>query len=611
MNRRAISGLIFVVAAFLSAFRSASAVVAEQSLPMLDLGSVGKNQAAKPFDFKSRFAQTGNNFTILQLEPLKPVPIGDHPVVIAHLIAAGTGKPIPNQLIRIFAYKDHYAQAVTDNTGTAQITLRWNVQVGTYNLMAVFINGKQSVWETSYAFATLTIVPAQVVIKTVPPLAGIRFSFNNETYVSDADGLVKIQVNHIGTYPLEVLTVAPDSGSTARIEFSRWNDEVYDAHRDVRVPLHRTLEAGFLISYPVNFKFIEPSGKTVDPTRISALTLTAAGTTYTFTDANLHWLPAIRLARRLGSSLEVLDVNYAIRTVTIDGSNIVNDGQQRFTLRKPNEVWNIQVLMYSARFLGLDAIFHTPIGSGVHLEYPDGTTQVFKFDAKHQVQVSSLARGLYHAKVVGGSGSAPLTPMFLSRDQDVELLVISRLDLLILLGIPGSIALILLYIGRLHFLLFSAEGLVWRIFRRKKRGDIEPKIKAAQPDQVVVVPPADHEVSQPSDVDMRKADAPPQVNEAPNSMMAAESVSSDDVVSEPYPAVSNSNLSEPDSVPADFAQVTSSPESEPGSPDEATSVVVPEVTPSPKADQSNAHSTGKRSRRRAKLRGNDDRKQQR
>jgi hypothetical protein len=238
----------------------------------------------------------------------------------------------------------------------------------------------------------------------------------------------------------------------------------------VRIPSNSSIEAGFLISYPVSYQFVEPTGKLVDPNRISAMTITGEGTTYEFNDAGSHWLPAYRLERRIGRNLELLNVNYAFQKVTIDGANVINQGQQRFQVSSPNDVWQVQLLLYSAHFSALDAIFQTPIkSSGVQLEYPNGLKKEIRFSQNSELDVSSLARGLYNAKITGATGSSPLTPLFLSQDQNVELLVISNRDKLIIFGIPVFIALILLLVGRTHLL-----SVLWWPFLQIFRKGMKP-----------------------------------------------------------------------------------------------------------------------------------------
>jgi hypothetical protein len=139
---------------------------------------------------------------------------------------------------------------------------------------------------------------------------------------------------------------------------------------------------------------------------------------------------------------------YYFKDIQIDGANVINKSQQSFHLR-PNDVWSINVLLYSIRFSSRDAMFRFAIGSGIELTYPDGHIDTFFFDSsKSEIEIPSLARGSYSATVISNGGSAPSTPIHLSRDQDVELLVLSFLDMAIIFGAPLLLALTLFFIGR-------------------------------------------------------------------------------------------------------------------------------------------------------------------
>jgi hypothetical protein len=56
------------------------------------------------------------------------------------------------------------------------------------------------------------------------------------------------------------------------------------------------------------------------------------------------------------------------------------------------------------------------------------------------------------ARITGAGGSAPPTPVQLSRDQTIELLMLSYLDIALIIGIPFLIALTFFFIGRPHWL---------------------------------------------------------------------------------------------------------------------------------------------------------------
>jgi hypothetical protein len=131
---------------------------------------------------------------------------------------------------------------------------------------------------------------------------------------------------------------------------------------------------------------------------------------------------------------------------------VINRSEQRFHIR-PDDTWPIQVLLYSVRFTARDAMFHFPIGKGIELTYPDGHKENFIFDSDNkQIVIPSLARGSYSARIIGVGGSSPPTPIYLSRDQDTELLMLSYLDIALIIGVPLAIALAFFFLGRPYWL---------------------------------------------------------------------------------------------------------------------------------------------------------------
>src|SRR5678815_4040476 len=120
-----------------------------------------------------------------------------------------------------------------------------------------------------------------------------------------------------------------------------------------------------------------------------------------------------RLTRRIGERLQSQEILYYFRDVTIDGANVINRSEQRFHIN-PNDTWPIQVLLYSVRVTARDAMFHFTIGKGVELTYPDGHMKKLLFDSNNaQVEIPSLSRGSYRAKIISVARSAPPTPISL------------------------------------------------------------------------------------------------------------------------------------------------------------------------------------------------------
>ncbi len=405
------------------------------------------------------YAQGPNHSTVqgrkpanLLIEPLKPFTLGDHPVINVQLTAE-FGAPIPNQPIIIMVEGVRKAEGRTDSRGVASIPLKYKFPAGTYHVKAIY-PGIFSIgvnWAT--AEADIVIEPAKVAIYTVPPIPGVKFKLNQQIYTSDENGIVELSVDTSGIYSLEVLPVDEDNvSSNTQLQFARWNDNVFTADRKVYFPRARRLEAGFNVNYQMDQIFYDTTGKPVDPARVSSMVIRGIGNTYTFDSAGPVWLPSNRLTRRIGERLESQEILYYFRDVTIDGANVINRSEQRFHIR-PNDTWPIQVLLYSVRFTARDAMFHFPIGKGIELTYPDGRTEKFLFNSDNaQLMIPALARGSYNAKITGAGGSAPPTPIHLSRDQDVELLMLSYLDIALIIGIPLSIALAFFFIGRPYWM---------------------------------------------------------------------------------------------------------------------------------------------------------------
>ena len=384
----------------------------------------------------------------LTIEELKPFTLGDHPTIYVHL-KDELGKPIANQSILIFVDGARKASGQTDSRGIASIALKYKFTAGAYHIQAYYAGGSDLNLPFVSVEAEMVIQSAEVEIRTVPPMAGVKFNFNDQIYTSDENGFVNIQIDESGYYDLEVLEfdntlLSPD----VKMEFERWNDNVFTPDRQVYFPRNRPLEVGFVFKYLVDQVFFDSNGALVDPARISGMSIRGVGSFYNFDKAGPIWLPANRLIRRTGERLHNLEILYYIRDIEIDGANVINQSQQRFQIR-PNDVWPIQVLLYSAHFSGRDAMFNFPVGRGIALTYPDGHTEEFLFDSPNaEIEIPSLARGSYSAIIIGGWGSALATPIHLSKDLAIDIPLISYLDMAVIIGVPLLFALILLFIGR-------------------------------------------------------------------------------------------------------------------------------------------------------------------
>lgn len=284
-----------------------------------------------------------------------------------------------------------------------------------------------------------------LTIQTVPALSGAQFVLDGSIFTADENGLAAILAGP-GRHVLEALPVGEQPG--LRAEFDRWGDDFFSPRRPVDVGSSgEALEVGYDVRHQVTFRFVGLQDEKVSPKRVTSITLrNSLGGLEEFKDPGPHWLQAARIIRR-STGLESKQVQWSVEEAIVDGSNVVNRTEQRFTLEK-EERWPIRLLLYSVRFISKDAILGSPVGSHVVLEYPDGSVRRVPLNEEGTVEVESLARGHYEAHV-DASGISPATPISVSKArQEAELKVITYLDLGLFAFVIVGLAVGLAFIGR-------------------------------------------------------------------------------------------------------------------------------------------------------------------
>jgi len=390
----------------------------------------------------TRAAQPLPANTVLTILPVQPLALGRSELVVAGL-ATTSGQPVAYRRVQFYLDGAYEQLSWTNGAGRATLRLREDLIAGAHQIEAVFEG--TPLYGPSRAAAQFMVELSEIRVQTIPKLVGLRFALDGRIFATDQDGVAQIPVERPGSYRLEVLPW--DDRSRMQVEFSRWKDEVFTPYRDVRIPGALSFTAGFNVGYQVSFSFVDLAGQPIDPARIDGVTLKSShGTVVTVSDMRPLWLQSRRVVRRL-QRLEDSPIQYYIERVMVGDANLVNQGQQRFRVG-PGDVWQIQLLMYSARFTARDALFRFPIGDGINLEYPDGRVEFLPFVANGELTVRSLVRGLYRVRVAGASGMAPISPIALSRDQDVQLLVVSYLDMAVVIVVAVGLALGFLFFGR-------------------------------------------------------------------------------------------------------------------------------------------------------------------
>jgi hypothetical protein len=252
-----------------------------------------------------------------------------------------------------------------------------------------------------------------VVVQTVPPVAGMRFSYGGRTLQADQRGRVTVDLPSSRLESsLKVLQTPVSRGVRAGID--RW------------YPKRNIVTIAFF--HHVSLRYIDLQGNAVKAAAVeSALVRGAHGGEYTFRGAEPRWLQVSRVVPKLGGRLQSKSLQYSVQRVLVKGSEVVNAGQQQFRPSKTPEV-PVQLLLYSARFQTKDAFFGFPIGSAVRLKFPNGRVERHELDENGRLLLPSLPRSDYEV-TVDGPGFSFSRPVRLSRNQEVELEVLSYLDI--------------------------------------------------------------------------------------------------------------------------------------------------------------------------------------
>jgi hypothetical protein len=268
-------------------------------------------------------------------------------------------------------------------------------------------------------------------VQTVPVLEGVGFVVGGRTFTTDARG--------------RALVLGPAPGLAERIEIPDMEIEP-----GVRARFSRRKEGKYLFDllYRVRMSFRDLAGRPIDASRVTSITLKGShGVRKTLKPGRAQWLQGARVVPFSGGYRRKR-LTWVVEKAIVDGTNVVNRGQQSFLPAGTRNV-RVELLFYPAHVSARDALFKFPLGSHVRIEYPNGRVERHALDQDAEVTLPSLARGEYRVSVEA-PGISFERPLSLSREQTVELEVLSYLDLGLSFGVLISVALGLLLVGRPH-----------------------------------------------------------------------------------------------------------------------------------------------------------------
>jgi hypothetical protein len=273
--------------------------------------------------------------------------------------------------------------------------------------------------------------PVPPTIQTVPAAPGMRFALDGHRFEADRAGRATppAAFRRAGA-SLRALDTEVAPGVRAR--FDRW----YSGRRIAALNLY----------HRVGISFVDLDANVVAPSAVTSVTLQGSdGSRHVLAGDRRVWLQGNRVVPESQGRTSTR-LYYSADTVLVAGSNVVHHGQQRF-FPAASPKMQLRLLLFAVRVTVRDALLGFPIGSAVRLEYPNGREQREALGPSADLTVSSLPRGDYRVSVeaLGMSSSRPIA---LSRDQEVDLRVISWLDIAVVLMVLGSLALALLFIRR-------------------------------------------------------------------------------------------------------------------------------------------------------------------
>jgi hypothetical protein len=279
-------------------------------------------------------------------------------------------------------------------------------------------------------------------IRTIPPVPHARFIIDGKTVMTDSKGRIDVHLPGVRTerYRFHIHPQDKRLGPNKIAKFARWYG-------------HNTVT--YELNYRMRWSFHNLARQPVSPDLVTAMSLKSrTGVRTPVKQGAPVWLRGSRVVPFSGQ-LVSKDIDYQVESALVDGTNVVNRAQQRFTPSKTQRL-DVRLLFYSLKVKTKDALFGFPVGSAVQLTYPSG--RVVRAPLKDgEVRLPSLPRGTYDLKVVA-SGISFTRPVSVSRNQEVELKVISYLDIVL-----AGLALLALAVG---LLIVRRPHLLARLRRR-------------------------------------------------------------------------------------------------------------------------------------------------
>jgi hypothetical protein len=196
-----------------------------------------------------------------------------------------------------------------------------------------------------------------LVIETVPPIEGVQFRLDGETFSTNEEGVARVDPAAPGRFELATRNQVRLSDSR-RVEFAGWSDGDADSARVVDIKGSTRLQVGFRVDHLVVESFRTSEGNVLKPNSVGPFVIVddagesttfpgssrgVAGPTAQMWDrfpAGTRWLPAVRIVSEDGQ-LRAEEASYRVRSVSVEGEQM-NASSAPFTPAEDAE-WRIEV----------------------------------------------------------------------------------------------------------------------------------------------------------------------------------------------------------------------------------------------------------------------------
>jgi hypothetical protein len=286
----------------------------------------------------------------------------------------------------------------------------------------------------SPAYAYSPSWPVTITVRTVPPLAGVRFTFDGKVMTTGGRGEAsRTEPHNFSRHTLRLVDTRLSSGDR-RYRFARWagqrdpNQAFLPTVRGLPMRANYTVTAAFAVQCPVRPRLTYQGGGQINPARISLVTVRSdTGLAAKLNPAGSTWLTCQMPIYR-GSTIISQALTYSVQSVVTSGTNVVHAGIERFQPAN-NASPAIVGYFYDLTVTAHDALFGNVTGSEAIVTLPNGWVRRVPLGTGHTATLRNLPQGYYRVKVKAGGSIVSAQRIRLSRDEAVNLTAVSAADL--------------------------------------------------------------------------------------------------------------------------------------------------------------------------------------